>query len=534
LIIQQEFGALCQCLTLNRLDEHPLFVDWTISQGRIACFREIRAALLGRSESPSDWTGAGSEAGLEATVLLALQQLLYRREVSDEETPFDSQCNIKTVFDSKTRCIVPSTRVHAALDYGAHGPNINILNKISVYRRFDQKSPFEKPTLVPARAAPVALPHSNSSKASHVFDFISDRDEQRDAGNEMKAGVAETKYDDSNKVDSNRIPDRNPAAPTADITDFPQQGALKAPRRPPPIPTAEAPSGGNAVPDKDKSAVQDLEMHDRRIGNEKQSRGAEELVERVKDPAREAVAFFVDVGPTAGKPRNTNSRFSAAGKERGHKDAKEDPHAAEVYASEQRFASDRSKVTKHAVGVSSAHDNENTPSMLLNQKGNSVIEESLVNGPQPRIRESPLFPPTQRNDSVHSDAENPRVVDAAKKRIPPLEKVAFSPVVLYATDCPLRCVSFLSSQLERESSARNFTFAVGSNSKCVQTFSVSDADLLAPLPAYSTSVRSAVDVVAREKEFLNIHKGSVYALDWLSSHQLLVSGSNDKCLKICK
>jgi WD40 repeat protein len=40
--------------------------------------------------------------------------------------------------------------------------------------------------------------------------------------------------------------------------------------------------------------------------------------------------------------------------------------------------------------------------------------------------------------------------------------------------------------------------------------------------------------VTRQVSLNNVHKGSVYAMDWQAEHQLLASGSNDKMLRICR
>ena len=493
--------------------------------------------MLGRSESsPSLWTVAGSETGLEAMASLALQQLLHRREKSDAVTLTDPQQPTKVEFNLRSRCLVPLPHTNIAPDHaiGVQGANINVLNKISCYRRFDQKSPFEKPASIPVRIPSVT--QQNAQAQSHVFEFIAHRDGHSESGDESKAGVAETKRenDDGYVGEPSQVLKLAVAPTISDNQEPPQQGVLKTPRRPPPIPVT-ATTAGNAV---SNAEAKESESHSH-FGNELPARGGESLAEKAKDSSREAVAFFVDVGPPAGKPRNTNSRFAAAaavGKERGNKDSKEDQQqqpAVEVESSEQR---DKSKASKHVANMDTVHKNDSIPFTLPHKKPNVVAEESFINSPQPRIRESPLLPSNhslgqqQRSEDGRSDAAKPQT----KVQQIPDKLTTFSPTVLFRTDCPLRCVCLLSSQQETESGARNYAFAVGSNSKCVQTFSVSEARLLATLPVQESLVRSAVDAVVREKEFLNIHKGSVYALDWLGSHQLLVSGSNDKCLKICK
>ncbi|KAJ1396815.1 hypothetical protein B484DRAFT_407203 [Ochromonadaceae sp. CCMP2298] len=87
------------------------------------------------------------------------------------------------------------------------------------------------------------------------------------------------------------------------------------------------------------------------------------------------------------------------------------------------------------------------------------------------------------------------------------------PRLLYESKCPLRCASLLYSSEGRT------TLAVGSNGKTVHVLSYG-------------GLGGAGAVV--ERDLANIHKGSVYALDWNPELGLIASGSNDKSIRLSK
>ena len=90
-------------------------------------------------------------------------------------------------------------------------------------------------------------------------------------------------------------------------------------------------------------------------------------------------------------------------------------------------------------------------------------------------------------------------------------------ICIYSTECPLRCA--VQMQQVDNSYDETFNIAIGSNAKCIYT------------KQYSTSIQSSSDVSAGH-DFQNLHKGSVYTIDWHVSQRLLVSGSNDKTIRI--
>eukprot|EP00597_Dinobryon_sp_UTEXLB2267_P009524 CAMPEP_0170082430 /NCGR_PEP_ID=MMETSP0019_2-20121128/18019_1 /TAXON_ID=98059 /ORGANISM="Dinobryon sp., Strain UTEXLB2267" /LENGTH=192 /DNA_ID=CAMNT_0010297295 /DNA_START=107 /DNA_END=682 /DNA_ORIENTATION=- len=128
LCVPEEFNSLCQCLTLNRLDEHPSLGSWTVSQGRVQCFAEIRSALL-LSDAPAD----PSPPALLRLLAQSLQQQL---------PPTYSAAGsgvLHASWDPVSRAFtVPG--VPAA----ASAAVLQVSRPIAVQRRFDQQPPFQR------------------------------------------------------------------------------------------------------------------------------------------------------------------------------------------------------------------------------------------------------------------------------------------------------------------------------------------------------------------------------------------------------
>lgn len=101
----------------------------------------------------------------------------------------------------------------------------------------------------------------------------------------------------------------------------------------------------------------------------------------------------------------------------------------------------------------------------------------------------------------------------------------YVPHVLFESKCPLRCAAVLSAGPERTH------LAVGSNAKSIYTLSYSNE---AMRPRNLRPGQDATSMVQLEGELQAVHNGSVYCMDWHSNMGLLVSGSNDKALRISK
>ena len=107
--------------------------------------------------------------------------------------------------------------------------------------------------------------------------------------------------------------------------------------------------------------------------------------------------------------------------------------------------------------------------------------------------------------------------------------------VLYQAECPLRCVCIFGDQMDsnpkktaqrtQQPSSSSIVFAVGSNEKSVRVSRVAQNPQGRP-PSF--------DIIS---EFPEIHRGSVYAVDWRNSPDgpgLLATASNDKAIRIIR
>ena len=128
----------------------------------------------------------------------------------------------------------------------------------------------------------------------------------------------------------------------------------------------------------------------------------------------------------------------------------------------------------------------------------------------------------------HDDLFTPRTQSEIKKAL-------MESSVLYHAECPLRCVCLFGDQIEsnskrtsqkpQQASSSSIVFAVGSNEKSVKVSRVGSKPLGRP-PLFEVM-----------SEFTDIHRGSVYAVDWRSSPEgpgLLATASNDKAIRIIR
>lgn len=102
------------------------------------------------------------------------------------------------------------------------------------------------------------------------------------------------------------------------------------------------------------------------------------------------------------------------------------------------------------------------------------------------------------------------------RRSPSKADSAPTGTVLYTADCPLRCILAVEGGRKDEG-----LLVVGSNDRSVKVLAYTD---------------TAVDVV---KGFKEVHRGSVYAMDWLrgdgdDDDGLVATGSNDKSIRLIK
>jgi hypothetical protein len=123
-------------------------------------------------------------------------------------------------------------------------------------------------------------------------------------------------------------------------------------------------------------------------------------------------------------------------------------------------------------------------------------------------------------DSIpsHTSKQRQQAPASSPLTAPPAAKCeTLTPTVLFESDCPLRCaIPLTMPDRSRSSSSLQLScdsVAVGSNSKSVHIVSLSGAE---------TNV------------FTNVHNGSVYAMDWTYTSNVLITASNDKTIRLIR
>jgi hypothetical protein len=118
---------------------------------------------------------------------------------------------------------------------------------------------------------------------------------------------------------------------------------------------------------------------------------------------------------------------------------------------------------------------------------------------------------------------------------PPTKAISKQPIIIFETpNCPLRSISIVSSELDFQASRRGgnkekVILGIGSNGKKIHL-------LQYDLPLDKAGLGSVTPI----NEFLDVHKGSVYATDWYCNRDdmlgggILASGSNDKLIRVLR
>ena len=172
--------------------------------------------------------------------------------------------------------------------------------------------------------------------------------------------------------------------------------------------------------------------------------------------------------------------------------------------------------------------NPTLPSSDQNQRSspNTAASKSVAS----KVAESTVNYRVDSTSGARSD-ESKYVADELSIGQSPYEGREMRSSVIYQTDCPLRCVSMLSDDYgPSQQLSSSWMFAMGSNDKSVKIARVSDT---------ASNQPPIVEIV---REFSDVHRGSIYAMDWSSPGQgqgqgqggLLATASNDKAVRILK
>jgi hypothetical protein len=110
------------------------------------------------------------------------------------------------------------------------------------------------------------------------------------------------------------------------------------------------------------------------------------------------------------------------------------------------------------------------------------------------------------------------------------------PLLLFQGDCPLRCAVALtnacnsggsgSNMVTADAAAVEVRVAVGSNARSLHLVRCVSNDSIGGRVTWGPTVC--------EKEYKDVHKGSVYAVDWHSTQRIVASSSNDKSVRLLR
>lgn len=108
--------------------------------------------------------------------------------------------------------------------------------------------------------------------------------------------------------------------------------------------------------------------------------------------------------------------------------------------------------------------------------------------------------------------------------------------LIFQINVPLRCAMEIVSPNRTGGSSADIThLAIGSNAKNIQVIKFKKSDLhTSNKQMADTEIFDSKADIQIEHQLENVHKGSVYAMDWHANSELLASGSNDKAIRISR
>jgi hypothetical protein len=488
-----EFNSLCLFLTLDRLEDHPEYADWSVAAGRYNCCWNLLKLIMDAFQQPS------SSINNQKNILMELVSSSIESAVdSDTQQQFHNDI---IITESGVKAIhVKSMETVVSILSKRNNHRLNWVNKVKM--------------------------HTRSLSSPHPLTFYKDwiSVNSRSAGstprNEItnhNVGEVESRHNSSMDF-ANTVPwpsagEKISTAPLALSEVDPFASAS------PVVVSESKPSAPGSLSSRPTSSQQHY---------------AE---------SKKAMSWTVDVsdnheaGQTA--PNTSNSRKSLHSRDshsglRPISSATHDrSHSRQVQASPRRTHSRENIDLEHepaaALHISDVRSSHGKLPGLTSPYSSKDINTRLAVEPQSS---------TTTSKSRGSSANAPRD-DFASKVIHSTRKG-----VLWDEPYPLRCVSVL----DENSMDGSVTVAVGTNAKAVHMlqFRPRDLDVLAEetfkgAAAAGTEtvdsdgiVQDLTQHVQHIYTFEKVHNGSVYAMDYDRRSSTLVTASNDKSVRIIK
>jgi hypothetical protein len=148
--------------------------------------------------------------------------------------------------------------------------------------------------------------------------------------------------------------------------------------------------------------------------------------------------------------------------------------------------------------------------------------------PSPAKAAAPTEEQAQQRRAASKQETTVRSPDKAPAAAIASQKLVFTKRLLFQSDCPLRCSTVLTN-VPNGAPGSDYV-AIGSNAKKIHIIRY-DRQKLAK---GTDELIDVTQTVCTEQTLENIHKGSVYTMDWLGGASVIASGSNDKMIKIIK
>ena len=508
---QKEFNSLCMCLTLEKLSDNPDFQHWTVSQGRLECFHKLRNLLChivpGINETlPSlqDKEGKdGNLCGLYSTVAMALA---YQCNIDSDELGAENDgININTKWDN--RIIRPADNVAITLTniprVAVTGYDVKRREMMEVNERPPYNShQYALPTSTEIKKEPQQLIKKKSEAWS--VDVRSSKEELKEMSSPQRPKSASYGEQGSNK--GMLIRTKQPVSWTVDVgKNEEERGVGKAAQ----VNRMNEKGIASKIPAKSKSEKISgtIDLDDKSYKREQSLREFEEDEQRIQSKQQ--------YSPSRSTSNNINIRTGGI---------KKDNDAETVIST---FSAPTPTNKTNLLSSILANDgNRERPSSAPNtKKGDNSGPRSFASAYT--VIDDESIPGSQYSHFTNDSVTHKRKMGEGAAILLPnnvwdgvgSDQGVCVSQTLFQCAQPIRCVNFLSSGRINDYDERSHVVvALGTNAKSVHTLS------------YNTGYENEPK---REIDFLDIHRGSVYSMDYLSQEKIIATGSNDKSVKLC-
>ena len=583
----QEFTSLCSCLTLEKLSDNPDYSNWTVSQGRLDTFQKLKSIVGPFIEKKSlknkENAQSSSNGGLVSMLAMALAyQVQQHNGDSDSRKGNNNEDNdrLNAVFDGTILAV--KSRNGRPFSGSVAMPTLAVTGQVSnqLYLpdaiKPDSKSKIPSVQLSVDTSSIDRIGADFSDRVSGVSDHLRVAPVSNRGQTAGRATTASSSPVTDQIAGSNQSPD-----------SFSSPGKQIAQRSAPIAWTVDGEFNREAGGVKNKEREKEWERERaQKIDERKTNRRATitsgtpitsdiRSPDRIEGVSRDERDWGQDGESVLRHQTNQSGRSSSANRNRrdtvsnigsipermndrlptdagrNRRDTVTNvgsiavPERSEEGRSNSANRNRRDTVTSIGSGtvLERANDGHNTDAGRNRRDTvSSITSDAVPEGIHDMRSKSANRNRRDTVTSIGSGVVPDRVDEGRRSDKSPSKpvlakdrKVDIDFSVLYQTDCPLRCVCLLADQRDREMqpssssspSSSSWKFAVGSNDKSVKIARVSRT---------SSPQGTTTEVV---KDFLEVHRGSIYAIDWRTSFDgqgqgLLATASNDKVIRILK